>query len=218
MFGVSAHARDRANVSLDVGRRDRSGGASRFKADVPEVPIQSVSATRVDARLRRHRKLTANGPGRRDATQATAAGQTPSCVGAREGDSSCSDDGGGTPTGRGVWGAAWHPRTAAACVRSRTPGLPTPDPTPTAPALRHGPVAPRLLRPSAHPLFATCVHDCRPQIAPFRPRSGCSRTDIEPDNDHADTLATMSIGELFFLSVVEIGGSLEMVLGHLARH
>ena len=39
------------------------------------------------------------------------------------------------------------------------------------------------------------------QIASLRPRSVCSRTDIETDNDHADTPTTMSIDELFFLSV-----------------
>ena len=93
------------------------------------------------------------------------------------------------------------PRTAAACARRRTPGLPITEPTLTAPALRHGPVAPRFLRPSAHPVIATCFHDCRLQIAAFRPRTVCSRADIEPDNDHPDTPATMSIDGLFFLSV-----------------
>ena len=82
----------------------------------------------------------------------------------------------------------------------RTPSLPITDPTLTAPALRHGPVAPRFLRPSAPPVFVTCFHDCRLQVAAFRPRSVCSRADIEPDNDHADTPATPSIDGLFFLS------------------
>ena len=49
---------------------------------------------------------------------------------------------------------------------------------------------------------ATCFHDCRLQIAASRPRSVCSRTDIEPDNDHTDTPTTMSIDGLFFLSVI----------------
>ena len=54
------------------------------------------------------------------------------------------------------------------------------------------------------PIGAVCarrrLHDCRLQITAFRPRSVCSRTDIEPDNDHTDTPATMSIDGLFYLS------------------
>ena len=86
-------------------------------------------------------------------------------------------------------------------VRSRTPSLPITDPTLSAPALRHSPVAPRFLRPSASTALLTDFHHCRLQIASLRPRSVCSRTDIEPDNDHADTPTTMSIDGLFFLSV-----------------
>ena len=40
----------------------------------------------------------------------------------------------------------------------------------------------------------------RLQFAAFRPRSVCSRTHIEPDNDHTNTPTTMSIDGVFFLS------------------
>ena len=49
--------------------------------------------------------------------------------------------------------------------------------------------------------FLTYVHDCRLQIASPRPRTVCSRTNIESDNDHTGTPTTMSIDGLFFLSV-----------------
>ena len=48
--------------------------------------------------------------------------------------------------------------------------------------------------------FLTCLHVCRPEIASPRPRFVCSRTDVEPDNDHTDTPATIAIDALFFLS------------------
>ena len=49
----------------------------------------------------------------------------------------------------------------------------------------------------------TCVHVCRLDIASPRPRFGCSRTDIRPDNDHTDTpaiIAIIAIDALFCLS------------------
>ena len=80
-----------------------------------------------------------------------------------------------------------HPRPHPDCARAATP-----------------PRCASLPAPFGHPVFATCFHDCRLQIAAFRPRPGCSCTEFEPDNDHADTPATMSIGGLFFLSVTQV--------------
>ena len=95
------------------------------------------------------------------------------------------------------------PRTAAPCATKRNPRPPHHRRCPdcargctTAP-LRLASCAPR--PPTA---FLTYVHDCRLQIASPRPRYVCSRTDIEPDNDHTGTPTTMSIDGLFFLSVV----------------
>ena len=59
----------------------------------------------------------------------------------------------------------------------------------------------------------TLADDDLEHIRSLRPRSVCSRTDIEPDNDHADTPTTMSIDGLFFLSVDLELAAVSQVLG-----
>ena len=55
-LAYSSRSRRIPRVALHPSR-----DASRCKADVPKVSIQSVSATQDDARLRRHGKPTADG-------------------------------------------------------------------------------------------------------------------------------------------------------------
>ena len=45
----------------------------------------------------------------------------------------------------------------------------------------------------------------------------CPRTDIEPDNDHTDTLTTMPIDGLFFLSFGEAFIDASQFMSHLAN-
>ena len=67
------------------------------------------------------------------------------------------------------------------------------------PRVRHGPAAPHLPSPPAHPVLP-CSLRCRLRIASARPRNVRARTDNEPDNDHTNTPLTTQIGRLYYLS------------------